>query len=149
MFNPSLVRRVALCFCVPYIVDPNSAICKTCGKIVMMIHLNKYRMVNCICANPAPNEMYFCESCKGVVVDESGNRRRETLISVQRVLDFIDLEKEKEQEEEKEKEKARLRRECQEIVAMELERQHRESENRRASIQRVRDFVAKEKEKRQ
>jgi hypothetical protein len=81
-----LESRKQMCFCETVDVDMANSICRKCHKLVLCIDLNKYKTTKCPCDQPMINEAFFCERCCGYVADNDGNLRRESRVSVQRVL---------------------------------------------------------------
>ena len=84
--------RDNVCFCpTTNYEDINSDnICALCGKVSVVINMDRFSLVPCSCTSPPQENMfYFCLRCRGVILDSQGKMYPETVTQVTRYFRLV------------------------------------------------------------
>ena len=91
----AIVNRSFLCWC-PALnlqngVNNVNNVCYTCGKLVYILDLHKFRRGRCCCEHPLPNEFEFCYRCKNIIHEQDGSIPTEARIGITRAVEMYRL----------------------------------------------------------
>jgi len=88
--EPTVSTRPYLCWCaelnLQYGVNWEKSTCRTCGKLVYIIDLERFRFVKCLCLQPVSNEFFYCYLCNGVIHNGKDANPPEAIIAYRRAL---------------------------------------------------------------